>query len=61
MTWARGREAVQRLIDHGEVDRVEPSSDVATRLLSDAEAHVAHDAIDAAKKLLRTGRLDPFA
>ncbi|MDZ4825588.1 MAG: hypothetical protein SGJ13_03885 [Actinomycetota bacterium] len=41
MTWARGREAVQRLIDDGEIDRVEPSTDIATRLLSDAEAHVA--------------------
>lgn len=40
MTWARGREAVQRLIDDGELERVEASRVVADRLLSDAEAHV---------------------
>ena len=40
MTWARGRDEVQRLIDDGEVEIVEASSDVADRLLRDAEAHV---------------------
>jgi len=40
MTWARGREAVDRLLDDGELERVEASNDVAKRLLSAAEAHV---------------------
>jgi hypothetical protein len=40
MTWPRGREDVQRLIDDGEIEIVEASSDVADRLLRNAEAHV---------------------
>ncbi|WP_334143536.1 hypothetical protein [Rhabdothermincola sp.] len=40
MTWARGREVIQRLIDDGHVERVEASTGVAHRLLRDAEAHV---------------------
>jgi hypothetical protein len=40
MTWARGRDEVQRLIDDGEVEIVEASTDVADRLLRDAEAHI---------------------
>lgn len=40
MTWVRGRDEVQRLIDDGEVEIVEASTDVANRLLRDAEAHV---------------------
>lgn len=40
MTWVRGRDEVQRLIDDGEVEIVEASTDVADRLLRDAEAHV---------------------
>jgi len=40
MTWARGRDDVQRLIDSDEIEHVEASSDVADRLLRDADAHV---------------------
>lgn len=40
MTWARGRDEVQRLIDDGGVEIVEASTDVADRRLRDAEAHV---------------------
>ncbi len=40
MTWARGRDEVQRLIDDEEVEIVEASTDVAERLMHDAEAHV---------------------
>lgn len=40
MTWARGRDDVQRLIDDNEIERVEASTEVADRLLHDADAHV---------------------
>ena len=40
MTWARGRDEVQRLIGDKEIEHVEASTDVADRLLRDAEAHV---------------------
>lgn len=40
MTWARGLEEVRRLIEHGEVESVEASAEVAERLLRDADAHV---------------------
>jgi len=40
MTWERGRETIQKLIDDGELEHVEASSDVADRLLRDADAHV---------------------
>lgn len=40
MTWARGRDEVKRLIDDGEIEIVEASTEVADRLLRDAEAHV---------------------
>ncbi|MDZ7734262.1 MAG: hypothetical protein U5R31_15350 [Acidimicrobiia bacterium] len=40
MTWARGRDEVQRLVDDGELEIVEASTDVADRLLQDADAHV---------------------
>lgn len=41
MTWERGRADIERLITDGELDRVAPSSEVAARLLADAEAHIA--------------------
>jgi len=39
MTWSRGAHRVQELIEHGELDEVEPSDDLARRLLADAEQH----------------------
>lgn len=41
MTWEPGRERVQELIDAGEVDRVTPDSEIARRMLQDAERHLA--------------------
>jgi hypothetical protein len=40
MTWERGRAEVERLIRDGGLERVEPSSDVAARLMSESEAHL---------------------
>jgi hypothetical protein len=40
MSWERGRSEIDRLVADGELERVEPSSDVAARLLADAEAHI---------------------
>jgi len=41
MSWERGRAEIERLIADGELERVPPSEEVAARLLSDAEAHIA--------------------
>lgn len=41
MTWERGRADIERLIADGELERVTPSHEVATRLLADADAHIA--------------------
>jgi hypothetical protein len=41
MTWERGREVVERLLDEGEVDLVVPSVELAERLLDDAARHLA--------------------
>ena len=41
MSWARGRAQVEQLIADGELERVRPSVEVATRLLADAGAHVS--------------------
>lgn len=41
MSWERGRADIERLIADGELERVPPSDEVAARLLSDAEAHIA--------------------
>ncbi len=80
MTWARGRDEVQRLIDDNEIERVEASTEVADRLRrkrNDTEypslttpgvttdeatqaLGIARETIDAAKKLLDSGRLDEF-
>lgn len=40
VTWATGAEKIRELIDQGELEEVEPSVDVAQRLLADAEQHV---------------------
>ena len=40
MTWARGREDIERLLADGELERVTPSPRVSDRLLRDADAHV---------------------
>jgi hypothetical protein len=40
MTWARGREKIERLLADGELERVTSSADVADRLMQDAEAHI---------------------
>ena len=40
MSWARGRADVEQLIADGELERVGPSGDVASRLLADAGAHI---------------------
>ena len=41
MTWQRGRAEVEKLIADGEVERVIPSIDLASRLMADAAAHVS--------------------
>lgn len=40
VTWATGAEKVRELIDQGELEEVEPSVEIARRLLADAEQHV---------------------
>lgn len=39
MTWDRGKEAVERLIAQGDIERVPASAELAERLLSEAHAH----------------------
>jgi hypothetical protein len=41
MSWERGCSEIDRLIADGELERVEPSTDVGARLLTDANAHIA--------------------
>lgn len=41
MTWSTGSDKIQQLLDSGELEDVEPSLDVARRLLTDAEQHIA--------------------
>ena len=41
MSWERGRADIERLLADGELERVVPSAAVASRLIADAEAHVA--------------------
>lgn len=41
MSWEGGRADIERLITDGELERVTPSDEVAARLMSDAEAHIA--------------------
>lgn len=40
MTWQRGRADIEQLLTRGELERVAPSNDVASRLLATAQAHV---------------------
>lgn len=41
MIWSPGHERVRALVDAGELEQVEPSVEVAQRLVRDAEQHVA--------------------
>lgn len=41
MTWERGRADVEQLLTAGELERVTPSAEVASRLLGNAAAHIA--------------------
>ena len=41
MTWARGRDVIERLLREGELDSVVASNEVAAQLLTTAQAHVA--------------------
>ncbi len=52
MTWSAGSERIQELLDAGEIENVEPSADVARRLLTDAEQHIA-----SARTISRAGDL----
>lgn len=40
MTWERGQTEVERIIREGGLERVEPSSDMAARLIAEADAHL---------------------
>lgn len=40
MSWQRGRGEIERLLGDGELERVTPSDEVASRLLENAEAHI---------------------
>ncbi len=40
MTWKRGREEIERLLNDGELERVTPADEVSSRLVANAEAHV---------------------
>jgi len=41
MSWTPGADRVRELLDASELERVEPSTDVANRLVSDANHHVS--------------------
>lgn len=41
MTWERGRAGIDKRLAAGELERVAPSAEIATRLLADARAHIA--------------------
>jgi len=41
VTWSTGSERIHELLEAGELEEVEPSPDVARRLLTDAEQHLA--------------------
>jgi hypothetical protein len=40
VTWKRGREEIERLLNDGELERVTPADEVSSRLVANAEAHV---------------------
>lgn len=41
MSWERGRADIERLLEDGELELVKPSVEVASRLVANAEAHIA--------------------
>lgn len=41
MSWERGRAQIERLLGDGELERVPPSAAVASRLVANADAHMA--------------------
>lgn len=41
MTWATGAERIRELLAQGELEEVEPSVEIARRLLADAKQHIA--------------------
>jgi hypothetical protein len=41
MSWERGRADIDQLLTDGQLERVTPSDEVASRLLANAEAHIA--------------------
>lgn len=40
MPWERGRGTIERLLEHGEMERVPPSDQLAERLMADASGHL---------------------
>ena len=40
MSWQRGHAEIRRLIADGELEQVAPSTEVAGRLVADADAHI---------------------
>lgn len=40
MSWQRGRETIEGLLDNAEMERVVPSDELADRLMGDASAHL---------------------
>jgi len=41
MSWSPGADRIRELIDAGELERVQASTDIAHRLLNDADQHIA--------------------
>jgi len=41
MSWARGKADIEALLGNGELDRVQPSTTLAERMLAEAKAHLA--------------------
>ena len=41
MSWERGKADIEALLDNGELDRVQPSTTLAERMLAEAKAHLA--------------------
>ena len=40
MSWERGRAAIERLLQEGELEQVAPSEELADRLIANAQAHI---------------------
>jgi hypothetical protein len=45
MTWARGREVIERLLDDGELEVVPADDEHALRIVADAETHLTSAAV----------------